>query len=143
MKEFQMDKSHVYRGIVKTGRGAGASEMSAPGGLEGFQHLTRLSVIPGTLNIDLTEPFDLVLLNYLNFADAGWEFDPTRQGITYEGEIGMHYGRVIIADKYPGCVVFFTWATDPYTDAELVSPYHLRSTLDLVDGDIVEFTLAD
>ena len=136
-----MDKSQVYRGRVKTGRGAGALEMSAPGGLEGFQHLTGLSVIPGTLNIDLTEPFDLSLLNYLNFADVGWEFDPAIQGIQYEGEIGMYYGRALVADKYPACVIFFTWVTDPYTDAELISPYHLRSALSLQDGDIIEFTL--
>ena len=136
-----MDKTKVYRGMVKTGRGAGALEMSAPGGLEGFQRLTGLSVIPGTLNIDLTEPFDLALLNYVTFVELGWAINLPKQGIKYDGEIGMHYGRAIIADKYPACVIFFTWVDDPYTDAEVISPYHLRSTLDLQDGDIVEFTL--
>lgn len=115
--------------------------MSAPGGLEGFQRLTGLSVIPGTLNIDLTEPFDLALLNYVTFVELGWAINLPKQGIKYDGEIGMHYGRAIIADKYPACVIFFTWVDDPYTDAEVISPYHLRSTLDLQDGDIVEFTL--
>lgn len=138
-----MDKSQIYQGIVKTGRGAGASEMSRPGGLEGFRLLTGLSVIPGTLNIDLTEPFDLTLLNYSKFADVGWEFDPATQGIEYDGEIGMYYGRATVAEKYPACLVIFTWVTDPYTDAELVSPYHLRGTLGLRDGDIIEFTLVN
>ena len=81
-----MEKIQVYRGIVKTGRGAGASEMSQPGDLEGFQRLTGLSVIPGTLNIDLTEPFDLSRLNYVTFDELGWEFDPAKQGIKYDGE---------------------------------------------------------
>ena len=138
-----MDKSKVYRGLVKTGRGAGALEMSAPGSLEGFQRLTGLSVIPGTLNIDLTEPFDLALLNYVTFIELGWAIDLSKQGIKYDGEIGMHYGRVTVANKYPACVIFFTWVDDIYTDAELISPHHLRSTLDLQDGDIVEFTLPE
>ncbi len=136
-----MDKSQVYRGMVKTGRGLGVSEMLRPGGLEGFQRLTGLSVIPGTLNIDLTEPFDLTLLNYVTFAELGWSIDLTKHGPEYEGEIGMYYGRAVVANKYPACLIFFTWVTDPYTDAELVSPHHLRSTLGLRDGDMVEFTL--
>ncbi len=136
-----MDKSQIYRGTVKTGRGAGASEMLNPDSLEEFQRLTGLLVIPGTLNIDLTEPFDLTLLNYVTFAELGWEFDPATQGISYDGEIGMYYGRAVVADKYPACVIFFTWVTDPSTDAELISPHHLRSALGLRDGDTVEFTL--
>lgn len=139
----ELGKTKVYQGFVKTGRGAGALEMSSPGSLEGFQRLTGLSVIPGTLNIDLTEPFDLALLNYVTFVELGWAINLTKQGIKYDGEIGMHYGRAIIADKYPGCVIFFTWVDDIYTDAELISPYHLRSTLDLKDGDLVEFKLSE
>jgi len=137
-----LDKSKVYRGFVKSGRGAGALEMSAPGSLEGFQRLTGLSVIPGTLNIDLTEPFDLALLNYVTFIELGWVINLSKQGIKYDGEIGMYYGRAIIADKYPACVIFWTWVDDIYTDAEVISPYHLRSTLGLQDGDIVEFRLS-
>lgn len=136
-----MDKKRVYRGVVKTGRGAGAAEMAAPDDMEGFRRLTGLPVIPGTLNIDLTEPFDLTLLNYVSFAELGWEFDPAKQGIKYDGEIGMYYGKALVAEKYPSGILFFTWVTDPYTDAELVSPHHLRSALGLRDGDMVEFTL--
>ena len=138
-----MNKNKVYRGTVKTGRGLGASEMSAPGSLEGFRLLTGLSVIPGTLNIDLAEPFDLSLLKYNTFAELGWAFDPATQGIKYEGEIGIHHGQAIVAGKYPACLIFFTWVNDPYTDAELISLHHLRSVLNLRDGDILEFTLAD
>lgn len=117
--------------------------MSKPGTLEGFQQITGLSIIPGTLNIKLAEPFDLSLLKYLRFADIGWEFDPATQGIEYDGEIGVYYGRAIVADKYPACVLILTWVNDIYTDAELVSPHHLRSVLNLCEGDIVEFTLVD
>ena len=81
-----MDKSKVYRGFVKTGRGTGALEMSARGSLEGFQRLTGLTVIPGTLNIDLTKPFDLALLNYVTFAELDWTIDLSKQEIKYDGE---------------------------------------------------------
>ena len=138
-----MDKDLVYRGVVRTGRGGAVGVMSRPGGLEGFKLMTGLSIIPGTLNIKLTEPFDLALLKYLRFADVGFEFDPATQGIEYNGEIGMYYGRATVAERYPAYFLIFTWVADIFTDAELVSPHHLRNTLNLQDGDTVEFTLAD
>jgi CTP-dependent riboflavin kinase len=117
--------------------------MSKPGALEGFSALTGLSIIPGTLNIILAEPFDLTLLKYLRFADIGWEFDPATQGIMYDGEIGVYYGRATVAGRYPACILFFTWTGDIHTRGELVSPHHLRSVLEAGDGDRVEFTLDD
>ena len=138
-----MNENKVYRGTVRTGIGGAVAEMSKPGGLEGFRQLTGLSIIPGTLNIKLSEPFDLSLLNYLKFADVGWYFDPATQGIDYQGEIGAYYRRAVVADKYPACLIIFTWVKNVYTNAELVSPHHLRTVLDLQDGDTVEFTLTD
>ena len=136
-----MGKSKVYRGFVKTGRGYGALEMTKPGSLEEFQSLTKLPIIPGTLNIDLTEPFDLALLNYSTFAELSWSIDLSKQGIEYNGEIGMYYGRITVEKRYPAFVIFWTWVDDIYTDAELISPHHFRSILNLKDGDIVEFIL--
>ena len=136
-----MSEEKIYRGKVRSGIGGAVGEMLKPGGVEGFQELTGLAIIPGTLNIKLSEPFDLSLLNYLKFADAGWEFDPATQGIEYEGEIGAYYGRVTVANKYAACLIIFTWVTDIHTNAEMVSPYHLRTVLDLQDGDIIELHL--
>ena len=136
-----MNEEKIYRGKIRTGRGGAVGEMSKPGGLEGFQILTGLSIIPGTLNIKLSEPFDISLLNYLKFADVGWEFDPATQGISYDGEIGTYYRRTTVADEYPACLVIFTWVTDINTDAELVSPHHLRTKINMQDGDNIEFTL--
>jgi CTP-dependent riboflavin kinase len=143
MVEYDMETEQVYRGIVKRGRGAGAGEMSSPEVLERFKLLIGIPVIPGTLNIDLDQPFYLTLLDYVSFAEIGFSIDLAKQGIDYNGELGMHYGRIIVADTYPAGVVFFTWADDPRTDAELVSSYHLRSVLHLQDGDTVEFRLLD
>jgi len=137
-----MDKKQVYKGIVTTGRGAGAGVMSAPNVLEGFRQLTGLTVIPGTLNIDRTEVFDLSLLNYAPFVDLGMPpIDLAKIGIDFTGEQGLHYGQIVIATRYPGCVLSFTWIGRPGINAELVSPHHLRNTLNLQDGDTVEFTL--
>jgi CTP-dependent riboflavin kinase len=140
---YNLGKSKIYRGFVKTGRGYGALEMSTRGSLEEFQRLTGLSIIPGTLNIDLTEPFDLALLNYATFAELGWSIDLSKQGIKYNGEIGMHYGRVTVENRYPAFVIFWTWVDDIYTDAELISPHHFHSIFNLKDGDIVEFTMPE
>jgi CTP-dependent riboflavin kinase len=137
-----VNKGRVFQGIVKTGRGGAIGEMSSPESLEGFRRLCGLPIIPGTLNIDLTEPFDLNLLRYIKFADIGWEFDPASQGIDYSGEIGMYCERVNVAGLYPACLIIFTWVTDVHTDAELISPYHLRRALYLKDGDTIDFTLA-
>ncbi len=136
-----MEDNRVYKGIVRRGIGGAVAEMSKPGSLEEFRKTLDLSIIPGTLNIKLTEPFDLSLLKYLKFSDIGWEFDPATQGIDYSGEIGMYYRRVTVAGKYPACVLIFTWVTNIHTNAELVSPHHLRTVLNLEDGDVVEFTL--
>ena len=138
-----MGNPGVYKGIVRTGRGGAVSEMSKPDGIEGFRMLTGLEIIPGTLNLRLTEPFDLSLLKYLRFADVGWEFDPAAQRIDFDGEIGVYYGPVIIAKKHPGCILFFTWTGDIHRRGELVSPLHLRTILGLNDGDTVEFALTD
>jgi CTP-dependent riboflavin kinase len=138
-----MEANRVYKGIVRTGRSGAVKEMSIPGALEGFHRLTGLSIIPGTLNIKLTEYLDLSALSYLKFADVGWYFDPSTQGIDYNGEIGVYYSQALVADKYPACLLFFTWVTTPGIDAELVSPHHLRTVLNLEDGDIVEFMLSD
>jgi CTP-dependent riboflavin kinase len=142
-EKCNLDIGKVYRGYVRTGRGAAEADMSAPGSYDGLQRLTGLSVIPGTLNIALTEPFDLSLLNYVTFAELGWAIDLSEHGIEYDGEIGAYYGPVTVADTYPACVVFFTWAGNIHTDAELISPHHLRNTLNLIDGDMVEFRLIE
>jgi CTP-dependent riboflavin kinase len=141
LRKFSIDTSHVYQGIVKTGRGGAVAEMDQPDFTEGFKKLTGLDVIPGTLNIKMVEPLNLNLLRYLKFADIGWEFDPATQGIDFKGEIGVYYRRATVQGKYKACLVVFTWVTDIHTDAELVSPHHLRTVLKLNDGDKVKFKL--
>ena len=138
-----MEKMQVYKGTVRTGIGGAVAEMLKPGSLDEFRRVLGLPIMPGTLNIKLTEPIDLSLLKYLKFADIGWNFDPATQGIDFTGEIGMYWRRATVAGKYDACLLIFTWVTDIHLNAELVSPHHLRTVLDLKDGDTVEFTLDD
>ncbi|MBN1189931.1 MAG: DUF120 domain-containing protein [Dehalococcoidales bacterium] len=131
----------TYSGFVKTGRGGGVNAMSAPGTLDDIQHLTGLRVVPVTLNLDLTEPLDLRLLRYVSFADLGWDFNPASQGIRFRGKTGMYFRKTVITGDYSACVLSFIWVNDPFTDIEIISPFHLRTVLHLKDGDLVNLTL--
>ena len=137
-----MSEEHVFRGTVRTGRGGAGTFLSAQEALDWVKQLTGLTVIPGTLNITLTQPFDSSLLDYFRFADYGLKIDIAAMGIEYEGEQGFHHGLVSVAGQYPAALIMFTWTPDPTVYAELVSPHHLRNTLGLRDGDTIEFTLA-
>ena len=110
-------------------------------GLDEWERLAGLRVIPGTSNLQLPKPFDLSLLTYLRFSEIGWDFDPATQGLDFQGHIAMYYRRVTIFNDYPGIVVFWSWVPQLNTHAELISPVHLKTAIGLKDGDTVEFSL--
>lgn len=142
LRQFSLNKeNYIYEGTVKTGRGGAVKEMSEPDFLESLRDLVGLDVIPGTLNLRLTEPIELPLFRYVKFKDMGWDFNPKTQGIDSHGEIGMYYRRVTVAKRYKACAVVFTWAQDIHYDVELISRYHLCNVMNLKDGDKVSFTL--
>lgn len=138
---FVIQMMKIFQGTVKPGRGGAVAEMSKPGGLEEWETLTGLIVIPGTLNLQLAAPFDLSILKYLSFSKISWDFDPTSQGLDFTGDIGMYYSRITIADSYPGIIAFWTWVPELNKHAELISSVHLRTTMGLEDGDTVYFSL--
>ncbi len=139
------DKKQVYKGTVRTSRGASTQWMSTPRVLESFRQTMGLAIIPGTLNITLTEVFDLSLLDYTTLANMDIpQIDPAEFaaiGLDCPSEQGLHWTRIVIADRYPGGLFSFTWAVWPGIGVELVSTHHLRTVLNLKDGDIIEFTL--
>lgn len=77
-----MTGKQVYRGTVRTGRGAGVVVMSGPGVLDGFRLLTGLDVTPGTLNVRMAEPFDLALLSRFSLAEHGLRSTSPRSALT-------------------------------------------------------------
>ena len=48
----------TYRGIVVPGRGFGAQRMANPAVLHAAHRVTALTLVPGTLNVRLPQPFD-------------------------------------------------------------------------------------
>ena len=127
----------TYRGIVVPGRGFGAQRMANPAVLQAAQRLTALPLVPGTLNVRLSQPFDGLLPLYVTEADLGghvWrDHAPHRTGI--------RCGEVRIAGRYRGMVFQGDEPKYPPNLAEIMSDHHLRDTLGLQDGDTLAFTV--
>jgi CTP-dependent riboflavin kinase len=127
----------AFRGIVVPGRGFGAKRLSQPALLQAAQRFTDLNMVPGTLNVRLPQPFDSTLNGYLTEDDLGgavWrDHAPDRKGI--------RYGEVLIAGRYRGLVFQGDEPEYPPEQVEILSDQHLRTTLGLRDGDVLEFIL--
>jgi CTP-dependent riboflavin kinase len=127
----------TYRGIVVPGRGFGAQRMASPSLLQALKRLTDLTLVPGTLNVRLPQPFDGTLTGYLTEDDLGgnvWrDHAPDRQG--------LRFGEVLIAGRYRGIVFHGDEPEYPPEQVEILSDHHLRATLGLRDGDMLAFTL--
>jgi CTP-dependent riboflavin kinase len=111
--------------------------MADPVVLHAAQRLTDLTLVPGTLNVRLPQPFDGLLPWYLTEADLGghvWrDHAPNRTGI--------RCGAVRIAGRYRGIVFQGDEPEYPPTQVEIMSDHHLRTTLGLHDGATLEFSL--
>jgi CTP-dependent riboflavin kinase len=126
-----------FRGVVVPGRGFGAQRMANPTVLQAAQRLTDLTLVPGTLNVRLPQPFNGRLPWYLTEADLGgnvWrDHAPNRTGI--------RCGKVIIAGRYRGMVFQGDEPEYPPAQGEILSDHHLRDTLGVHDGDMLAFSL--
>lgn len=127
----------IFRGVVRAGRGFGAKQMSTPATLQALHRLTDLHIVPGTLNVRFPHPFDGNLEGYITEEDIGveiWGHEiPNRQG--------LRFGEVIIEGRYRGIVFQGDEPEYPVEQVEILSDRHLRETLGLKDGDIIEFLL--
>jgi CTP-dependent riboflavin kinase len=125
-----------FRGGVVSGRGFGAQRMANPAVLQAAQRLADMTLVPGTLNVRLPQPFDGLLPWYLTEADLGGnvrrDHAPNRTGI--------RCGKVIIAGRYRGIVFQGDEPEYPPEQVEILSDHHLRDTLGLHDGDELEFS---
>ena len=139
----EKERSRTFQGMVEAGRGLGGPLMSAPNVLERLQQLVGYLIVPGTLNLRLTRPLDGPLANHLTFAELGVEYNFAEVGLEFNEAPGFYFGQVVIAGRYDGSLIRLTDVGRPPTSVELVSDYHLRSTLGLQDGDTIEFTLVE
>jgi CTP-dependent riboflavin kinase len=117
-------------GTVAPGRGFGAERMADPGLLNRLQQIVGFPVVPGTLNVRLSEPLE---------RDSRWryhgaaEISPDWEERT--GQAGYFLVPARVAERYR-CVCF--QADEPGYPAdliELICEVHIRSTLGLSHGD--------
>jgi hypothetical protein len=98
--ELMDSPAKEFRGIVVPGRGFGAQRMTNPTVVHAMHQCTTLTLVPGTLNVRLPQPFDGLLPWYVTEADLGghvwWDHAPNRAGICC--------GEVMIAGRYRGII---------------------------------------
>ncbi len=133
-----MSSRRDFTGIVQPGRGLGADRMAGAGILDPLRQLLGFSVVPGTLNVRLPEPFDRTLAS-LHLAaadiDSAWEAETD--------QAGYFFARVLIADDYRGVAMQAEERGYPSELVELICEVHLRGTLGLTDGDQISFSVLD
>jgi CTP-dependent riboflavin kinase len=124
----------VFKGVVVPGRGLAVPAMSRPATMQAIAQFTSLKIVPGTLNVELPEPFNAKLPNYVSVeALGGIPGVPNRKG--------LRFGEVLIAHRFRGYV--FQGDEPEYSPdtVELISDHKLRADLNLKDGDTIEFSM--
>lgn len=95
-------------------------------------------MVPGTLNVRLPAAFDRRLLaTYV----GAHKIDTTWEATT--GQAGYFLAGVLIADRYRGVAFQADEAGYPNDLVELMAKVHLRTALELGDGDPVSFAMLD
>jgi CTP-dependent riboflavin kinase len=110
--------------------------MADSGIIDRIQRLVGFPVVPGTLNVRLSEPIERSSdWRYIGADEIG----PEWEGET--GQAGYFVAPALVADRYR-CAAF--QADEPGYPAdliELIGEVHMRSTLGLSDGDPITFSL--
>lgn len=132
---FEVQGGLKVRGSVTSGLGEGAFYMKQPGYREQFRRKLGYEPFEGTLNLRV-EGGELAKLQIL------WE----EPGIPIEGftDGGRTFGGAKVFPATVGaaeCAVILPIRTHHTDNLELISRLHLRSKLDLRDGDAVEVTV--
>jgi CTP-dependent riboflavin kinase len=123
-------------GIVEAGRGLGAGLTSDPVVMKKLRELAGFAVVPGTLNVRLSNPLE---------RGPGWRYVPAAE-ITADwesrtGQSGYFMAPVTVAGRYRGLAF---QAIEPgrlgYPPdlVELFCEVHVRAELGLEDGDVIE-----
>ena len=128
----------TFTGIVTGGRGRAMSLLDDDRVLEDLHRRLGFRMVPGTLNVILPAAFDRRLL--ATYVGAG-EIDATWEAST--GQAGYFLARVLIADRYPGVAFQADEAGYPDHLVELMAEVHLRTALELGDGDALSFAMLD
>jgi protein-S-isoprenylcysteine O-methyltransferase Ste14 len=126
---------HELRGVVIPGWGRGRALLADDRVLERIEEVLGLRVVPGTLNVRLDAPFDRTLTSrYV----AASEIGPAWEGTT--GQAGYRLLPVLVSGHR---AIAFQADEPGYPEdlLEIMCEVHLRSTLELQDGDPVTVTV--
>lgn len=130
-KIFEDAHEQRFKGRVTTGLGEGQYYISLDGYRDQFMKKLGFEPYPGTLNLQLKEPFaqhDSSAVSIIGFKDAARTFGG---GKCYPVTIGGVKAAIIRPDR----------SSYPLNLVEIIAPVNLRKTLGLKDGDEVEVTL--
>jgi CTP-dependent riboflavin kinase len=138
LEEWNMDwrteSSHrelILTGRVVTGVGQGTMFTQLPWAKEQFVDKLGVDPYPGTLNLKIEDPDHLASLSAL------WQHEgicippPTSDFCAAKGF------RVMVADRFPGAIVFPLVPGYAQDIIEIISPVHLRSSLGAEEGSVV------
>lgn len=128
---FEDEHGQRFKGRVTTGLGEGQYYISLDGYRDQFKEKLGFEPYPGTLNLQLKEPFaqhDASAVNIAGFKDAARTFGG---GKCYPVTIKGVRAAIIRPDR----------SSYPLNLVEIIAPVNLRKTLGLKDGDEVEVTL--
>ena len=96
-----------------------------------------MNIVPGTLNVRLSKRFSGTLDRYVSVEELG--FRPGKiPGVP--DRKGLRFAEVLIAGRFPGFVFQGDEPDYPRNQVELISTHNLRQSLDLRDGDSIEFS---
>lgn len=126
-----------FYGTLFTGLGEGGYYISLAGYKRQFVKLLGFEPFPGTLNLTI-DPGEIELRKQLNFLDA-LELSGFSQG-------GRSYGpakcfRAKVESKYDAGALIIERTHHRESVLEVISPFDLRKTLSLMDGDRVHVTV--
>jgi CTP-dependent riboflavin kinase len=128
-------------GVVETGRGLGAGLMADEAVMAQLEELAGFAIVPGTLNLRLPRPLE---------RDSSWryvraaEISPDWEART--GQAGYVLMPVTIARRYRGLAFQADERSGPGYPSDLIelfSEVHLRSELELNDGDALAVSVVD
>jgi riboflavin kinase len=128
---FEDERGQRFKGRVVTGLGEGQYYISLDGYRSQFTEKLGFEPYPGTLNLQLKEPFahhDALAIQIGGFKDDTRTFGG---GKCYPVTIGGVKAAIIRPDR----------SSYPLNLVEIIAPVNLRKTLGLKDGDEVEVTL--
>jgi CTP-dependent riboflavin kinase len=136
-----MPEQNDLSGIVQPGQGLGAGLMADRTVMEMLDELIGFPVVPGTLNVRLPRPLERgSSWRYLAAAEIAPDWE------TRTGQSGYFVAPVMVAGRYRGLAFQADEPGErgyPTDQIELFCEVHLRTELDLGDGDPIAVWLSD